>query len=133
MLDIRGDSSFVHKEKPSSRKTMSTPTQLLSIVCDDATELQQQLNDLYEYKNDILTKVYHRSRIALFQRVMQRLIANGVICEFDCALDIGCNAGFYSKIISDIGFKEVLGVDISAKYIERARREFGSELPKKRR
>lgn len=111
---------------------MSARTPLLSIACDDRTELQRQLNDLYEYQNDVLTKVYHRSRIALFQRLMQKLIATGVIREFGSALDIGCNAGFYSKVISDMGFRDVLGIDICAKYVNRANREFASELPERR-
>ena len=111
---------------------MSARTPLLSIACDDGTELQRQLNYLYEYKNDILTKVFHRSRIALFQRIIRKLIGSGVIREFGSALDIGCNAGFYCKMISDMGFRDVLGIDICAKYVNRANREFASGLPEKR-
>ena len=111
---------------------MFARTELLSIECDDATELQRRLNDLYEYQNNIQTKVHHRSRIVLFHSLMQKLVANNMIREFGGALDIGCNAGFYCKIISDFGFRDVLGIDICANFVERASREFGSDLPAKR-
>lgn len=35
-----------------------------------------------------------------------------MITNFDSAIDIGCNCGIYSKLISDFGFKEVRGIDI---------------------
>jgi 2-polyprenyl-3-methyl-5-hydroxy-6-metoxy-1,4-benzoquinol methylase len=108
---------------------MTTESQVLSIVCDDTASLQRKLNDLYEYHDDILTKIYHRSRIALFQRLMRQLIAEGSVAQFASALDIGCNAGFYSRLISDFGFQEVLGIDIGEKYIAKANREFASDLP----
>ena len=111
---------------------MLTQTQTLGIACDDRTALQQQLNYLYEYQNDILTKVYHRSRLALFQRLVTGLIADGVIQQFGAALDIGCNAGFYSKLISDFGFKDVFGIDIMPKFVAKANQEFASDAPGKR-
>ena len=111
---------------------MATQTQSISIACDDRTELQQRLNCLYEYQNDILTKVYHRSRLVLFQRMVRELIGDGVIRGFESALDIGCNAGFYSRLISDFGFRNVLGIDISAKYVAKANQEFGTDQPDKR-
>jgi 2-polyprenyl-3-methyl-5-hydroxy-6-metoxy-1,4-benzoquinol methylase len=101
------------------------------IVCDDSTELQSFLNDLYQYKHDITTKVYHRSRIALFCRMCRQLISDGVVRNFDSALDIGCNAGFYAKVISDFGFQNVYGVDINADYIAKANRAFYSDRPGK--
>lgn len=107
-------------------------TQLLGITCDDGTELQQRLNDLYAYQDDILTKVYHRSRIVQFQCLVQKLISRNLIREYRKALDIGCNAGFYSKILSDFGFEDVLGIDISTKYVAKANQEFASDQPGKR-
>jgi 2-polyprenyl-3-methyl-5-hydroxy-6-metoxy-1,4-benzoquinol methylase len=109
---------------------LATQTQPFSIACDD--QFQQRLNDLYEYQDDILTKVYHRSRIALFQRLLKSLIKNGTIREFGKAFDIGCNAGFYSKLISDFGFRDVFGVDISDKYVAKANNEFASGAVGKR-
>jgi len=104
----------------------------IDIACDDATEFQRFLNDLYGYKDDVSTKVYHRSRVALFQRIVENLIAQGVITNFGSALDIGCNSGFFSKLISDFGFAEVLGVDVDTELLERAQRAFTSTEPGKR-
>jgi len=106
--------------------------ELLGIACDDESELQQRLNDLYQYQDDVLTKTYHRSRIALFQRLLQKLILADLIRGFGKALDIGCNAGFYAKVVSDFGFKDVLGIDISAQYVAKANQEFRLDLPGKR-
>jgi 2-polyprenyl-3-methyl-5-hydroxy-6-metoxy-1,4-benzoquinol methylase len=110
---------------------MSLAAQPLDIACDDATALQQQLNALYSYQHDLSTKIYHRSRIVLFQRLMRQLIAQGYIRNKRAALDIGCNAGFYSKMISDFGFQNVLGVDIVPEYVARASAAFHSEIPGK--
>jgi 2-polyprenyl-3-methyl-5-hydroxy-6-metoxy-1,4-benzoquinol methylase len=106
-------------------------TQPIDIACDDDTDVQRLLNDLYGYKDDVSTKVYHRSRVALFQRIVENLIAQGVITNFGSALDIGCNAGFYSKLISDFGFEEVLGIDLDSEQLMRANRTFASSSPDK--
>lgn len=74
----------------------------------------------------------HTYRIALFQRMVQKLITAGIIQECGSALDIGCTAGFYSKIISDFGFRDVFGIDIRVKYVAKENHEFGSDLPGKR-
>lgn len=50
---------------------------------------------------------------------MEKLIEQKVIDSFDSALDIGCNSGAYSKIISDFGFRYVLGIDIVDEKIEK--------------
>lgn len=105
---------------------------ILDVACDDASALQRQLNELYEYEKDIPTKICHRSRIALFQSMLAELIADGSIKQFGKALDIGCNAGFYSKLISDAGFQEVLGFDLNPMFVQRANRAFGSDKPGKR-
>lgn len=111
---------------------MRSAAQILDIVCDDATTLQKQLNSLYAYENDISTKIYHRSRIALFQLLLNQLIVGRVIRNFGAAIDIGCNAGFYSKVISDFGFREVFGIDINPAYVAKANHAFGSDEPGKR-
>jgi hypothetical protein len=54
---------------------------ILDIACDDASALQRQLNDLYDYENDIPTKVYHRSRIALFQSLLRLLLQINFGCR----------------------------------------------------
>ncbi|MCK4597926.1 class I SAM-dependent methyltransferase [bacterium] len=51
---------------------------------------------------------------------MEKFIKQNVIHLLDSALDIGCNAGAYSKILSDFGFKYVLGIDIVDEMIEKA-------------
>jgi len=111
---------------------MYSPCQILDVACDDSTALQEQLNALYSYKDDVSTKTYHRSRIALFQTLVHDLIVSGVIRTFDKAMDIGCNAGFCSKVISDFGFRDVLGIDINPSFIARARNSFSSDGPGKR-
>ncbi len=94
-------------------------------ACRDDDALQQLLNQLYDYQDDIETKVLHRCRLNLFHRLMRDLIARGVVTSFGSALDIGCNAGYYSKMIADFGFKKVVGVDIVDEYVQRARKHFG--------
>jgi SAM-dependent methyltransferase len=102
----------------------------IDFACDDGGELQSKLNVLYDYRDDVCTKVLHRNRLNLFCLLMGNLIKEHVIESFDSAIDIGCNSGAYSKIISDFGFKHVLGIDISSEVIERANESFafaGSE------
>lgn len=106
--------------------------QRLALTCDDTTALQQELNDLYAYGADLPGKIYHRWRFAMFQRIMDELIGNGAIQNFGRALDIGCNAGFYSKMIADYGFADVLGIDIIAPYVAKANQAFRSEKNGKR-
>lgn len=36
------------------------------------------------------------------------------------ALDLGCLEGHYTSILCDMGFKEVVGIDLSEEHIERA-------------
>jgi 2-polyprenyl-3-methyl-5-hydroxy-6-metoxy-1,4-benzoquinol methylase len=102
---------------------------VVDIDCDDNSETQQLLNELYGYKNDIITKTYHRSRIVLFHRLISHLVRNGLLRNLGAALDIGCNAGYYSKVLSDVGFRRVTGVDINAAYIAKAKTAFGSNVP----
>jgi 2-polyprenyl-3-methyl-5-hydroxy-6-metoxy-1,4-benzoquinol methylase len=96
----------------------------IDFACDDGEELQSKLNFLYDYKDDVCTKVLHRNRLNLFCLLTANLIKGRVIESFDSAIDIGCNAGVYSKIISDLGFKHVLGIDISSEAIRRANESF---------
>lgn len=110
---------------------MTVADQLLDISCRDDSQLQRLLNDLYEYNGDLSTKVHHRSRIALFNRMMRKLIREGTITQFDNALDIGCNAGFYSNLIADFGFRDVTGVDIDPGYIAKANLTFASSTPER--
>lgn len=93
---------ILHNSKYSKNFSFATP--------DD---LQFFLDEVYGYQNDIATKVFHRMRLNLFYSLMQKLIKKKKITVFDSALDIGCNSGYYSKMISDLGFKKVTGIDIS--------------------
>lgn len=68
----------------------------------------------------------HRLRINLFSDLLESLDEQGMIKNFDYALDIGCNAGFYSKLISDSGFKNVYGVDIEPSLVSKANQHFSS-------
>jgi len=101
--------------------------------CADTDPLQRALNALYEYEQDIETRVLHRSRLNLFWLLMQHLAVRGLIRGRRRALDVGCNAGYYSKLIGDFGFSEVLGIDIEPAFIERAQAHFGSDLSEARR
>lgn len=92
----------------------------IDFECNDEEQLQNMLNRLYEYKDDISTKVFHRNRMNLFYLLMKKLIERNVIENFDSALDVGCNRGIYSKIISDFGFKRVLGIDLVDEMIKKA-------------
>jgi 2-polyprenyl-3-methyl-5-hydroxy-6-metoxy-1,4-benzoquinol methylase len=52
--------------------------------------------------------------------LLNRLIEQNIIESFNSAIDIGCNSGAYAKIISDHGFRYVLGIDIDGKKIRMA-------------
>ena len=99
----------------------------VDFACDDKDELQARLNRICDYENDVETKVLHRARMNLFFLLMQDLVRRGGVTEFGSALDIGCNTGIYSKMLSDFGFKHVFGVDIVPDMIERANQTFGSD------
>ncbi|MEO5616463.1 MAG: class I SAM-dependent methyltransferase [Candidatus Eisenbacteria bacterium] len=97
--------------------------------CDDRDPLQQELNRLYDYASDLETKVLHRSRLNLFHGLMLELLSSHRLHRLGRALDIGCNAGGYSRMLSDFGFGEVEGIDIEPELVERATRAFASEKP----
>src|SRR5213083_142792 len=88
--------------------------------CDDRDPLQQKLDELYDYRHDVETRVLHRGRLNLFYLLMRELIERGVVTRLGSALDIGCNAGVYSTILSDYGFARVEGIDIDAEQVRRA-------------
>jgi SAM-dependent methyltransferase len=96
--------------------------------CSGKDPLQRALNQLYDYANDQETKVLHRSRLNLFHRLMSGSLGRR-FTRRGRALDLGCNAGYYSKMISDFGFEDVLGIDIEPPFVERAQRTFGSDAP----
>jgi 2-polyprenyl-3-methyl-5-hydroxy-6-metoxy-1,4-benzoquinol methylase len=92
----------------------------MSFACNDHEDLQEQLNSLYEYKDDPWGKVMHRNRLNLVFLLVDNLIRMGTIESLGFALDIGCNKGVYGRILSDYGFRDVLGIDIVARDIETA-------------
>lgn len=99
--------------------------------CDDHDPLQRLLDDLYGYREDSETRVLHRVRLNLFYRLMEELIARRVVTRFGAALDIGCNAGAYSKMLSDFGFRTVTGIDIDRGQIARADAAFAMASPER--
>lgn len=112
---------------PAPRRTAPQPRPTFYRVdfrCDDRDPLQRLLDDLYGYARDPETRVLHRVRLNLFHRLMEELIAGRVVTRLDSALDIGCNAGAYSKIISDFGFRKVVGIDIDAGQVAKAEAAF---------
>ena len=96
---------------------------------DDSDPVQRDLDELYRYGADFTTRVLHRSRMNLFSLMMRDLIARGLVNQFGKALDVGCNAGAYSRMMSELGFDSVLGIDVDTEAIERARATFASESP----
>jgi 2-polyprenyl-3-methyl-5-hydroxy-6-metoxy-1,4-benzoquinol methylase len=97
--------------------------------CRSSEPLQRALDDLYDYADDVETRVLHRSRLNLFHRLTRGLVRRGLLARRRRALDLGCNAGYYSKLLSDLGYEHVLGVDIEPRFIERARLHLGSDQP----
>jgi SAM-dependent methyltransferase len=97
--------------------------------CDDRDPLQQELDGLYSYASDLETRVLHRSRMNLFDALMRDLIARGSLGQRERALDIGSNAGGYSKMLSDFGFPHVDGFDIEPDLVARATAAFAGESP----
>jgi 2-polyprenyl-3-methyl-5-hydroxy-6-metoxy-1,4-benzoquinol methylase len=99
--------------------------------CADSDPLQRQLDDLYGYRDDLETRVLHRLRLNLFFGLMRELIDGRVVTAFDSALDIGCNAGAYSKVLSDFGFRRVLGIDIDGGQVAKAETAFAIQSPER--
>lgn len=101
--------------------------------CSDDEPLQRALNALYDYAGDVETKVLHRSRLNLFDTIARRLVSRRRFPAMRRALDLGCNAGYYTKMISDLGFESTLGLDIEPEFIGRARTHLASDHPGRRR
>ncbi|HEY2953852.1 MAG TPA: class I SAM-dependent methyltransferase [Candidatus Eisenbacteria bacterium] len=99
--------------------------------CDDRDPLQHRLDELYGYRDDVETRVLHRLRLNLFLLLLRELIARGVVSRFESALDIGCNAGVYSQILSDFGFRRVEGIDIDAGQVAKAEAAFAASSPER--
>lgn len=94
--------------------------------------MQRELNRLYGYERDIPTKVLHRSRLNLFHVLTRELVADGTLHRLGTAVDVGCNAGYYSKMIADLGFRDVRGVDVGEDMIDKARSAFERDGPEGR-
>ncbi len=88
-------------------------------------DFQSSINRMYGYKSEELAHM-HKMRIYLFIDVMRKLINEKVITQFDSAIDIGCNRGLYSKLISEFGFKRVEGIDIDEPLVKMAKDNFES-------
>jgi SAM-dependent methyltransferase len=106
-----------------------TPYYRVDFRCDGRDPLQSELDRLYGYADDLETRVLHRARLNLFHLLLGELIERGVIARRGAALDVGCNAGVYSKILSDAGFERVEGIDIDAEQIRRAVAAFACDAP----
>lgn len=89
---------------------------------------QKILEKLYSYGKDISTRVFHRMRINLiYDELVEIRNYNWFQDSRSKTLDIGCNSGFLSKIIFDLGMPNVLGIDLSDEYIENANLNFAQE------
>jgi ubiquinone biosynthesis O-methyltransferase len=92
---------------------------------DDLNQTQKFLNELYYYQ-DLSTKVFHLKRLNLIYETVKTYTEKKVV-PIDSALDIGCHVGFCAKMISDLGFRNVLGIDISEEGIAKANSLFAFE------
>jgi 2-polyprenyl-3-methyl-5-hydroxy-6-metoxy-1,4-benzoquinol methylase len=108
---------------------MVTPDYQVAFRLSASDPLQQALDSIYEYKDDISTKVCHRNRLNLFYELLHKLAWMKLITNTDRALDIGSNGGYFSYILSRYGFKYVQGIDIVQKAVDRANQRFGSDDP----
>ena len=102
-----------------------------SFDCDPDEPFQKILDGFYDYI-DPTTRFMHRMRINLFVTLMKELIEKKMITQFNAAIDIGCNCGIYSKLISDFGFKEVRGIDIDQPLLDIANRNVSINTPEKK-
>ncbi|MBK6398519.1 MAG: methyltransferase domain-containing protein [Bacteroidetes bacterium] len=98
----------------------------LNYSCNEEDSIQQLLNRIYNYIDEP-TRQFHRMRINTFVEILNELKLKKQIKSYDKALDIGCNCGFYSKLISDAGFSEVRGIDLDSPLIDIAKTEFSSK------
>jgi 2-polyprenyl-3-methyl-5-hydroxy-6-metoxy-1,4-benzoquinol methylase len=101
----------------------------VSFADDSNDPLQRELNALYDYADDYETRILHRARMNLFYLLMRQLLDRGTLVRRGTALDIGCNAGGYSKLISDFGFARVEGLDLEPALIAKANAAFASDAP----
>ncbi len=110
---------------------MSRPAPYYSVAFADDPDapLQRELDRLYDYAGDHETRILHRSRLNLFAGLLESLAREGVPARRDRALDVGCNAGVYSRMLSDAGFADVLGIDIDEEQVRRAVAAFASDEP----
>jgi 2-polyprenyl-3-methyl-5-hydroxy-6-metoxy-1,4-benzoquinol methylase len=88
----------------------------------------ESLNAIYHYKSKELESM-HKMRIYLFIELLRELIDNKTITSLDSAIDVGCNRGVYSKLISELGFKRVKGIDIEETFIRDSKANFEFEEP----
>lgn len=102
-----------------------------SFNCDPAEPFQKILDSFYNYI-DPTTRYMHRMRINLFVSLINELIEKKVITNFESAIDIGCNCGIYSKLISDFGFMEVKGIDIDQPLLDIANKNVALNTPDKK-
>jgi 2-polyprenyl-3-methyl-5-hydroxy-6-metoxy-1,4-benzoquinol methylase len=94
----------------------------VSYALDD--DVQRTLDRLYGYEGDLTTKVVHRARLNVVALLLQRLLARGQV-TMGPALDIGCSAGAFSRLLADVGFSPVVGIDVDASAVADARKTFG--------
>ena len=100
------------------------PFYRVDFAISDQDDVQVMLNRLYGYERDITTKVNHRNRLNLIVLLLEELARRGELTRFDSALDVGCSAGACSRILSDFGFRFVLGIDTCSAAVAVAERTF---------
>jgi 2-polyprenyl-3-methyl-5-hydroxy-6-metoxy-1,4-benzoquinol methylase len=100
-----------------------------SVSAVDGIEQElKKINPSFDWGGDDETTILHWKRIALFVALLDELKKEGLMARQESALDVGCLAGIYSKLLSDHGFREVVGLDISPKYVSLASSIYTSEV-----
>jgi protein-tyrosine phosphatase len=123
---VREESELLTSRALATMPAMSSPAGPTD--AHGADELQREIDSVYRYCDDWM-RVTHRGRIDLFRSLLDGLFQRGAIRRMERALDIGCNGGFFAKLMSDAGFRHVRGIDVSEADISLATRKFGFQSP----
>ncbi|NCP83712.1 MAG: class I SAM-dependent methyltransferase [Bacteroidetes bacterium] len=88
---------------------------------------QEILDSLYEYGDKLSTRVFHRMRINTIHEILTQSPIKDKLKPRRKALDIGCNCGYLSKLISEHNYDFVFGVDLADDFVQKAVSNFQGE------
>lgn len=94
-------------------------------ACDDATTVEafDVVNRMAEY--DTIAREYRASKLLAFREHVERYTLFELLGDVGgkTVLDLACGEGFYTRLLSQAGARQVTGVDVSAAMIELAEAE----------